>query len=125
MLKAFKTEIAPTEGQKAKIIRSIGVARFLYNQYIAYNRRLYKMYQRGMLDEKQKRFVTANDFDRDLATRFNFVRIEGDKAIYANHWMAGGNEITWDMVHYDVQLFGGVVLHKGKIAEIIIEKVEE
>ena len=62
--------------------------------------------------------VTANDFDRDLATHFNFVRIEGDKAIYANHWMAGGNEITWDMVHYDVQLFGGVVLHKGKIAEM-------
>ena len=64
MLKAFKTEIAPTEGQKTKIIRSIGVARFLYNQYIAYNLRLYKMYQRGMLDEKQKRFVTANDFDK-------------------------------------------------------------
>ena len=64
MLKAFKTEIVPTEGQKTKIIRSIGVARFLYNQYIACNRRLYKMYQRGMLDEKQKRFVTANDFDK-------------------------------------------------------------
>lgn len=64
MLKAFKTEIAPTEEQKTKIIRSIGVARFLYNQYIAYNRRLYKMYQRGMLDERQKHFVTAIDFDK-------------------------------------------------------------
>ena len=64
MLKAFKTEIAPTEEQKIKIIRSIGVARFLYNQYIAYNRRLYKMYQRGLLDVKQKHFVTANDFDK-------------------------------------------------------------
>ena len=64
MLKAFKTEIATTKEQKKKIIRSIGVARFLYNQYIAYNRRLYKMYQRGQLDEKQKHFVTANDFDK-------------------------------------------------------------
>ena len=64
MLKAFKTEIAPTKEQKIKIIHSIGVARFLYNQYIAYNRRLYKMYQRGILDEKQKHFVTANDFDK-------------------------------------------------------------
>ena len=62
--------------------------------------------------------VTANDFDRELATRFDFVRIEDDKAIYQNHWKAGGNEVTWDMVHYDVQLFGGVVLHKGKIAEM-------
>ena len=62
--------------------------------------------------------VTANDFDRTLATRFDFVRIENDKAIYQNHWIAGGNMITWDMIHYDVQLFGGVVLHKGKIAEM-------
>ena len=62
--------------------------------------------------------VTANDFDRDLAAVKDFVRIEGDKAIYSNHWTAGGNDIKWDMVHYDVQLFGGVVLHKGKIAEM-------
>lgn len=62
--------------------------------------------------------VTASDFDRDLAANRDFVRIEGDKAIYQNHWVAGGNEITWDMIHYDVQLFGGVVLHSGKIAEM-------
>jgi preprotein translocase subunit SecA len=62
--------------------------------------------------------VTATDFDRELAATHDFVRIEGDKAIYQNHWMAGGNEITWDMIHYDVQLFGGVVLHQGKIAEM-------
>ena len=62
--------------------------------------------------------VTANDFDRDLAAVKDFVTIEGDKAVYANHWMAGGNDLKWDMIHYDVQLFGGVVLHKGKIAEM-------
>ena len=62
--------------------------------------------------------VTAIQFDRDLAASHDFVRIEGDKAIYQNHWMAGGNEIVWDMIHYDVQLFGGVVLHRGKIAEM-------
>ena len=64
--------------------------------------------------------VTANEMDRNLAAdpRFDFIDIDGDKAIYHNHWMAGGNEITWDMIHYDVQLFGGVVLHQGKIAEM-------
>lgn len=62
--------------------------------------------------------VTANDFDRDLAATHDFVHINGDKAVYQNHWTAGGNEITWDMVHYDVQLIGGVVLHQGKIAEM-------
>lgn len=68
--------------------------------------------------ENREIIVTATDFDRNLAATQDFVRIEGDKAIYQNHWMAGGNEITWDMVHYDVQLFGGVVLHQGKIAEM-------
>lgn len=63
--------------------------------------------------------VTATQMDRDLAAAGkDFVSIEGDKAIYKNHWMAGGNEIKWDMVHYDVQLIGGVVLHQGKIAEM-------
>ena len=62
--------------------------------------------------------VTANDFDRNLAAHKDFVTIEGDKAIYATHWTAGGNDLKWEMVHYDVQLFGGVVLHKGKIAEM-------
>ena len=64
MLKAFKTEIAPSKEQNKKIIRSIGIARFLYNQYIAYNKKLYKMYQRGLLDSRQKHFVTAKDFDK-------------------------------------------------------------
>lgn len=62
--------------------------------------------------------VQATDFDRQLSLKHDFVRIDGDTAIYQNHWLAGGNEISWDMVHYDVQLFGGTVLHKGKIAEM-------
>ncbi len=68
--------------------------------------------------ENEEIEVTATDFDRELAPRHDFVRIEGDKAIYQNHWMAGGNDVKWNMVHYDVQLFGGVVLHQGKIAEM-------
>ncbi len=62
--------------------------------------------------------VTANDFDRQLAASHDFVEIEGDEAIYHNHWLAGGNDSLWNMVHYDVQLFGGTVLHQGKIAEM-------
>ena len=69
--------------------------------------------------ENDEVVVTANDFDRNLAAeRQDLVRIEGDKAIYSSQWTAGGNVIKWDMVHYDVQLFGGVVLHKGRIAEM-------
>ena len=62
--------------------------------------------------------VTATDFDRNLAAHKDFVTIEDDKAIYQTHWTAGGNDLKWEMIHYDVQLFGGVVLHKGKIAEM-------
>ena len=68
--------------------------------------------------ESEEVVVTATDMDRTLAAMKDFVRIEDDKAIYKNHWEAGGNETIWNMVHYDVQLFGGVVLHKGKIAEM-------
>ena len=70
------------------------------------------------LAENETIEVTANDFDRELATTHDFVSIEGDKAIYQNHWVAGGNDLKWNMVHYDVQLFGGVVLTQGKIAEM-------
>ena len=79
----------------------------------------------SIVKETAKRFkeneileVTASDFDRDLAAVKSHVTIEGSKALWKNRWMAGGNEIVWDMVHYDVQLIGGVVLHQGKIAEM-------
>ncbi len=79
----------------------------------------------GIMHDTARRFteneeivVTATDFDRDLAATKDFVRIEGDKAIYANHWVAGGNETKWEMIHYDVQIFGGIALHQGKIAEM-------
>ncbi|MBE9467680.1 MAG: preprotein translocase subunit SecA [Bacteroidetes bacterium] len=68
--------------------------------------------------ENKEIIVTATDFDRDLAANHDFVDIDGEKAIYYNTWLAGGNETTWDMVHYDVQLIGGIVLHNGKIAEM-------
>ena len=69
--------------------------------------------------ENEEIEVTASEFDRQLAGQGrDFVSIEGDKAIWKNHWKAGGNEMNWSMIHYDVQLFGGVVLHQGKIAEM-------
>ena len=70
--------------------------------------------------ENEETVVTATDFDRELASNpaNDFVTIDGDKAIYHNHWTAGGNDMKWEMIHYDVQLFGGVVLHQGKIAEM-------
>ena len=70
--------------------------------------------------ENEETIVTATDFDRELAAdpSKDFVTIDGDKAVYHNHWTAGGNDLKWEMVHYDVQLFGGIALHQGKIAEM-------
>ena len=79
----------------------------------------------GIMHDTARRFteneeivVTATDFDRELAATKDFVRIEGDNAIYSNHWIAGGNDTKWEMIHYDVQIFGGIALHQGKIAEM-------
>jgi preprotein translocase subunit SecA len=79
----------------------------------------------AIVKETAKRFkensvleVTATQFDRDLASTRESINIKGDKAYWNNRWIAGGNEVLWDMVHYDVQLIGGVALHKGKIAEM-------
>ncbi|MCF0206767.1 MAG: preprotein translocase subunit SecA, partial [Bacteroidales bacterium] len=79
----------------------------------------------SVLKETARRFkdnaevvVTASDFDRELAATFDFVDIQGDKAVWKNSWTAGGNTLVWDMVHYNVQLIGGIVLHQGKIAEM-------
>lgn len=79
----------------------------------------------AVMKETAKRFKenkeivsTATDLDRDLSVTKNYITIDGDKAIYKNQWEAGGNLITWDMLHYDVQLIGGIVLHQGKIAEM-------
>ena len=79
----------------------------------------------ALIKETARRFkenevveVTALDYDRSLAATRDSIEIKGDKAYWMNRWMAGGNEITWDMVHYDVQLIGGVALHSGKIAEM-------
>ncbi len=70
--------------------------------------------------ENEETVVTANDFDRELAANpaNDFITIDGDKAIYHNEWTAGGSRIKWEMVHYDVQIFGGIALHQGKIAEM-------
>ncbi len=68
--------------------------------------------------ENEEVVVTATEFDKELSMTHDFVDIDGDKAIWHNHWVAGGNDTVWNMIHYDVQLFGGVVLHQGKIAEM-------
>ena len=84
LLKAFKTEINPNEGQKQKIVRSVGIARFLYNQYLSYNIKRYRMYQRGMLDENQKKFISGYEFDKyvnnKLKKEFPWIVECGSKA---------------------------------------------
>jgi len=107
----------------------------LFNQIDKLEKDVLEIYEKAMDDvlpdafsivkETARRFteneevvVTATDFDRELSITKDFVRIEDDKAIYTNHWQAGGNDTVWNMIHYDVQLFGGVVLHQGKIAEM-------
>ena len=78
MLKSYKTEILPTREQRDKIRRSLGICRWLYNEYIARNKRLYHMYQRGCLDERQKHFLTAMDFDK-----------------FVNHHLKNTDELAW------------------------------
>lgn len=68
--------------------------------------------------EKSEIRVKAQEWDRNLAAKKDFVKIDGEEAVWSNSWLAGGNTITWDMVHYDVQLIGGIVLHQGKISEM-------
>ena len=69
-------------------------------------------------NDNERVVVKANDFDRDLAAARSSILIEGENAIWLNKWIAGGNQVTWDMVHYDVQLIGGIILHQGKVAEM-------
>ena len=79
----------------------------------------------SVIKETARRFVnnssievTASTYDRELSGSKDYVTLEGDKAFWANSWDAAGKPITWDMVHYDVQLIGGVAMHQGKIAEM-------
>lgn len=107
----------------------------IYNEIDNIEKQVYKKYEEklneilpvafAIVKETARRFkenpsveVTASQMDRDLAAVKEHVEINGNKAIFHNSWMAGGNKITWDMVHYDVQLIGGIVLHQGKIAEM-------
>ena len=79
----------------------------------------------GLIKETARRFsnqssltVTASPFDRELSQDKSYVKLNGDQAEWANSWDAAGKEVTWDMIHYDVQLIGGIALHQGKIAEM-------
>ena len=91
----------------------------IFNQIDKLDKEALEIYEEAFA-QNEETIVTATDFDRELAAdpKKDFITIDGDKAIYHNHWTAGGNDLKWEMVHYDVQLFGGTVLHQGKIAEM-------
>ncbi len=132
-----KENLAKIDALKAKIEDTpIDERETIFNEIDKLDKEVLEQYEEGLTEvlpvafaivkETANRFahneevvVTATDFDRELvAEGKGFLRIEDDKAIYSNHWIAGGNDLKWDMVHYDVQLFGGTVLHQGKIAEM-------
>ena len=133
-----KEQKAQIEELKAKIEETpIDEREAIFNQIDKIDKEVLEIYEKALnevmpvafsiVKETARRFaeneetvVTATDFDRELAgdPRNDFISIDGDKAYYHNHWTAGGNDLKWEMVHYDVQLFGGEVLHQGKIAEM-------
>ncbi len=135
-IKEEEDEIARLEKQiEEDVDLDINVKEDIYKQIDKLKKRSYEKSQEilneilpeafSVMKETARRFkeneyveVTANEFDKELAAKYDNVTIKGDKAYYKNQWMAGGNLITWDMVHYDVQLIGGIVLHQGKIAEM-------
>ena len=133
-----KEQKAKIEELKAKIEETpIDERETIFNEIDKIDKEVLEIYEKALnevmpiafsiVKETARRFaenevtvVTANDFDRELAgdPKKDFITIEGDKALYHNHWTAGGNDLKWEMIHYDVQLFGGEVLHQGKIAEM-------
>ena len=121
--------------QEAENTADIDKREDIYNEIDALEKEAYEISEKVLNDilpeafavikETAKRFkenttltVTATPLDRELSATKSYITLEGDKAIWANQWNAAGKEITWDMIHYDVQLIGGVVLHQGKIAEM-------
>ena len=138
--KAIETATAELEAEKKALYEQIAATENydarepLYEQIEAIDKDVLQEIERVLLEvhpeafavvrETAKRFTagevraTATDLDRELAQKFHHVTIEGDEVVYANSWKAAGGDITWNMVHYDVQLIGGTVLHEGKIAEM-------
>lgn len=121
--------------QEAENTADIDKREDIYNEIDALEKEAYEISEKVLNDilpeafavvkETAKRFkenatvtVTATPLDRELSATKSYITLDGDKAIWANQWNAAGKEITWDMIHYDVQLIGGVVLHQGKIAEM-------